>query len=134
MSELNHYFPNIIKQWPVAFCSIVEKKITTFLKLTINIFMYEDVGNEYINIQANCLISYILRKLRAILDPFRLKKSTLYLRKVTSRKVQLTGGKRDRIPRMDMFCKFLTASPGIKLILMSRLEFTLLCSLAILTD
>ena len=102
------------------------EKISAFLKLTINISLYQDVGNVYINIQANYLISYILRKLRAILDPFRLKKSTLYLRKVTSRKVQLTGGKRDRLPRMDMFCQFITASPGIKLILIRRLKFTLL--------
>ena len=47
------------------------EKISAFLKLTINISLYQDVGNVYINIQANYLISYILRKLRAILDPFR---------------------------------------------------------------
>ena len=101
-----------VGQW--HFAPFWRNKINAFLKLTINISLYQDVGNNYINIQAKCVISYVLRNFRAIIDPFRFNKSTLYLRKVTSRKVQRMRGKRDRIPRTDTFCKFMTTSPDIK--------------------
>ena len=47
---------------------------------------------------------------------------TPYLRNVPNRNAQLIGGKPDRIPRMNMLCKFLTAPSGIKYILFSILN------------
>ena len=49
-------------QCSVAFWSTTANKKKAFVKLTLNISLYQDVGNEYINIQAKRWIRYIFRK------------------------------------------------------------------------
>ena len=65
---LRDYYKAMFNGILLHYCEQIK---TAFVKLTLNISLYQDVGNEYINIKPKRWIRFFLGSLRANSDPFR---------------------------------------------------------------